>query len=314
MRDIAERITEEAEAIEAAPDRLLLVGVARHAGDQRDVRIDAVADRHAFRRLDDVVVFLHPFRRQLRFQEGEGQRAQAGTRGAMDGLALGARHPHRRMRLLHRLRHQVAARHVEIRAAEAGIRTHRQHVGGLLGRLAPHRALFLGRDVEAFHLQRGGRFTGAPVGAAVRHQIERRDAFRHARGMIVFRRHQHDAVAEPDALRALRAGGEEDLRGGGMRIFLQEVMLDLPHVVDAEPVAEFDLRQRVLDTGGVRNPRPKAAATGARRTCRISLSSSSLSSRKRSASNPMPVGFASPRSHASAAARRDELPRRVFLA
>ena len=195
MRDVTERVAEEAEAIEAAADRLLLIGVARHAGDQRDVRIDAVADRHAFRRLDDVVVFLHPFRREFRFEEREGQRTQSGTRGAMDGLALGARHPHRRMRLLHRLGNQIAARHIEVRAAEAGIGTHRQHVGGLLGRLAPHRALFLGRDVEAFHLQRGRRFTGAPVGAAVRHQIERGDAFRHTRGMIVFRRHEHDAVA-----------------------------------------------------------------------------------------------------------------------
>ena len=163
MRDVAERVTEEAEAIEAAADRLLLIGVARHAGHHRDIRIDAVADRHALRRLDDVVVFLHPFRRLLRFEEREGQRAEPGARGAMDGLALGARHPHRRMRLLHRLRHQVAARHVEILAAKAGIGTHRQHVGGLLGRLAPHRALFVRRDAEAFHLQRGRRLRRCPI-------------------------------------------------------------------------------------------------------------------------------------------------------
>ena len=54
-------------------------------------------------------------------------------------------------------------------------------------------------------------------------------------------------MAEPDALRALRTGGEEDLRRGGVRVFLQEVVLDLPDVVDAEPVAELDLRQRILD-------------------------------------------------------------------
>ena len=31
-----------------------------------------------------------------------------------------------------------------------------------------------------------------------------------------------------------------------MRIFLEEVVLDLPDVVDAEPVGEFDLVERVL--------------------------------------------------------------------
>ena len=31
-----------------------------------------------------------------------------------------------------------------------------------------------------------------------------------------------------------------------MRIFLQEVVLDLPDIVDAELVAEFDLRERLL--------------------------------------------------------------------
>ena len=64
--------------------------------------------------------------------------------------------------------------------------------------------------------------------------------------MIVLRRHQHDAVAQPDALRALRTGGEEDLGSGGVRVLFQEVMLDLPDIVDAEFVAEFDLCERLL--------------------------------------------------------------------
>ncbi len=46
-RVIAERIAEEAEAVEPAADRFGLVRVARHAGHDRDVRVDAVADRHA---------------------------------------------------------------------------------------------------------------------------------------------------------------------------------------------------------------------------------------------------------------------------
>ena len=54
-------------------------------------------------------------------------------------------------------------------------------------------------------------------------------------------------MAEADVLGALRAGGEEHLRRRGVRIFLEEVVLDLPRVVDAEPVGEFDLIERVLE-------------------------------------------------------------------
>ena len=35
-----------------------------------------------------------------------------------------------------------------------------------------------------------------------------------------------DAVAEPDVLRDLAAGGEEDLRRAGVRVLLEEVVLD----------------------------------------------------------------------------------------
>ena len=45
---------------------------------------------------------------------------------------------------------------------------------------------------------------------------------------------------------ALRAGREEYFRGGGMRIFLQEVMLDFPGEIDAQFIGEFDLIERLL--------------------------------------------------------------------
>jgi hypothetical protein len=53
-------------------------------------------------------------------------------------------------------------------------------------------------------------------------------------------------VAEPDVLGALRAGGEENLGRGRVRIFFQEMMLDFPGVVDAEFVGELDLVERLL--------------------------------------------------------------------
>src|SRR5262245_25802005 len=65
--------------------------------------------------------------------------------------------------------------------------------------------------------------------------------------MAVARRHQDDAVPEADPLRALRAGGEEDLGRRGVRVLLEEVVLDLPRVVEAEPVGELHLRERVLE-------------------------------------------------------------------
>src|SRR5260370_29245474 len=64
--------------------------------------------------------------------------------------------------------------------------------------------------------------------------------------MVVARRHQGNPVAEAEALGALRAGGEEHLGRRRMRIFLEKMMLDLPDVIDADPVGEFDLGERVL--------------------------------------------------------------------
>src|SRR5215831_16693699 len=59
--------------------------------------------------------------------------------------------------------------------------------------------------------------------------------------MVVARCHQRNAVAESDAFGALRAGREEHLGRRGMRILLEKVMLDLPDVIDADPVGELHL-------------------------------------------------------------------------
>ena len=64
--------------------------------------------------------------------------------------------------------------------------------------------------------------------------------------MVIFWRHQGNAVAEPDLPGALGAGGEEHLRRRGVRILLKEMVLDLPNIVDAEPVGELDLVEGLL--------------------------------------------------------------------
>jgi len=53
-------------------------------------------------------------------------------------------------------------------------------------------------------------------------------------------------MTETDTLGALRAGGEKHLGGRGVRILLEEVVLDLPDVVDAEAIGELDLVERLL--------------------------------------------------------------------
>ena len=64
--------------------------------------------------------------------------------------------------------------------------------------------------------------------------------------MVVARRHEHDAVSQPDLARALRRR-QEHLGRRGMRVLLQEVMLDLPRMVDAQPVGQLDLVESVLE-------------------------------------------------------------------
>ena len=54
-------------------------------------------------------------------------------------------------------------------------------------------------------------------------------------------------MPETDALGALRRGREEHLGRRRVAVLLEEVVLDLPHVVDAERVGELDLLERVLD-------------------------------------------------------------------
>nr|WP_257808802.1 hypothetical protein [Mesorhizobium sp. J428] len=86
-----------------------------------------------------------------------------------------------------------------------------------------------------------------PLDAAVGDQVERAEAFGDAGRMIVTRRGQADAVPDADVLGALGYGAEENLRRGGVRILFQEMMLDFPHVIEAEPVGEFDLVESVVE-------------------------------------------------------------------
>ena len=65
--------------------------------------------------------------------------------------------------------------------------------------------------------------------------------------MVEPHRQLDDAVAEPDPVRALTGGGQKDLGRRGVRVLLEEVMLDLPDVVEAQAVGQLYLLQRLLE-------------------------------------------------------------------
>ena len=165
----------------------------------------------------------------------------------------------RRMRLLHRLRHDVARRHLEEPPVVAGERLLDEHARDRVERLRPLLVLGLVVDPEPVGLDVAGPLACPEVDATTRDEVERRDPFRHAGRVVHGRRELDDPVPEPDARRALRARGEEHLRRARVRVLLEEVVLDLPHVVDAEAVGELDLLEGLDDhlPLRVRGPRPR---------------------------------------------------------
>ena len=114
-------------------------------------------------------------------------------------------------------------------------------------RVLPHVPLLLAVHEEAAQLGLRARLPGAKLEPAVGDQVERRGALHDARGVVHARRDLDDAVPEADALGARRGGGQEDLRRRGVRVLLEEVVLDLPDVVEADPVGQLHLGERVLE-------------------------------------------------------------------
>ncbi len=144
----------------------------------------------------------------------------------------------------------VAAGHLEKFALEAGIGVHHHHVGALLDGFAPHPPLLdrIEADIEAAELHQRSAFAGAELDAAVGDQVERGDALGDAGGMIVVRRHQARCRDRAGCCLVRCEQAARKISGRrGVRIFLEEMVLDFPGVVDAELVGEFDLVERLLE-------------------------------------------------------------------
>jgi hypothetical protein len=147
--------------------------------------------------------------RRIGADELKAERAKTVLPGAFDGRQLRARHPQRRMWLLHRLRHHVAQRNVEISAVvfRALVPEHRKdRAHGFL----EHLALGLHVATERRQFGDGGALAHPELAAAAAEEIEHGHALGDAGGMIGGE--LQDAVAEADPLGALAGGGEKGFR------------------------------------------------------------------------------------------------------
>ena len=102
-------------------------------------------------------------------------------------------------------------------------------------------------DAEAAQLGLGRRLARAEIDPAARDQVQHGDALGGASRVVVVGGGLDDAVAQADALGALAGRCEEHLGSRRVRVLLEEVVLDLPHVVEPDLVGQLDLVERVLD-------------------------------------------------------------------
>jgi hypothetical protein len=96
-------------------------------------------------------------------------------------------------------------------------------------------------DTESPELGLGDRPTHPEVVATPAHDVEHRRHLRRAGRVVEGRRQKADAVAHPDARGVLRHRRQEHLGRRGDRVSLQEVVLHLPDVLEAELVGQTDL-------------------------------------------------------------------------
>jgi hypothetical protein len=151
------------------------------------------------------------------------------------------------MGLLQWPRQDVARRHREIVSLVAREGLLGEHPRHRVQGLRPHRPLGLAGDAEPTQLDRGAGLAGPEVDPPVRYQVESGYPFRDPGRVVDRRGGLDDAVAQPDAPGALARGGQEHLGRRRVRVLLEEVMLDLPDVVDPRLVGQLDLLERFAE-------------------------------------------------------------------
>ena len=137
------------------------------------------------------------------------------------------------MRFLQWLGHDIAQREIEIGPVifAAGILKHRDDRAH---RVFPDGALFFKRATKRFEFGAARTLAHAKFDAALTDEIKGGDALGNPRRWAC--RQLHDAVRQADLLGALACRPEKHLGGRRVRIFLEEMVFDLPGEIVAEPV------------------------------------------------------------------------------
>ena len=172
----------------------------------------------------------------LGVDEREGERAEAELRGEVDrrrGSSTPATSAGAASAPASARRCGTASR--STRPCEAGVRVHREHVARTCSTASRHIAA--SRPGRCRSPRAPAREADSPVPNSTRPfeiEVERRDALRDARRMVVAAA-ASSTMPCPRRIRFVRcgAGGEEHLGRRGVRVLLEEVVLDLPGVVDA---------------------------------------------------------------------------------
>ena len=192
----------------------------------------------------------------LEAREGEAEAAQPAVGGVDLGAGAGDGHPHRRMRLLVGLGQDGALGH-RPEFALVGEGLLHPHLGQAAHELVPALLGGVGIGAEAAELGPGGRAAGADMQAAARQDVERRRPLGDLDRMVELGHADHDAVADLDVLGQHGAGGEEQLGRRAVRIFLEEVVLDGPHMIEAQLVGQLHLLEAVVVDGPLFLRRPR---------------------------------------------------------
>src|SRR4030095_6944131 len=147
--------------------------------------------------------------RGFRADELKAERAKTVLAGALDGRKLRAGHPQRRMRFLHRFRHHVAQRDIEVFAVMLGADPG-EHREDRCYSFLKYLALGFHVAAERRELRDRGALAHAEFAAAIGEEVEHCDALGDTRRVIGGE--LEDAVAEPDLPGALARSGEKGFR------------------------------------------------------------------------------------------------------
>ena len=121
----------------------------------------------------------------------------------------------------------------------------RPHLGDGVDELVPALLGLVGVGPEAAELGPGGRAAGAELEPAAGEDVEHGGPLGDADRVVELGDADHDAVPDADVLGLHGAGGEEQLGRGAVRVLLEEVVLDRPHLVEAQLVGQAHLLERV---------------------------------------------------------------------